>query len=364
MFLNALVLPCIAVAKLMTLVSIVIISLFSINAIAADKVIQVQNVEQLFSALRHGNKYGNTHIKLQDGTYIIDQSLIILGNGITLSSGSGNRRKVIISGLGMKKTKQVNNLIRVSGKHFTLDGITLQFAGNHLIQIAGEQDADFPTLRNCVLKDSYEQLFKVSYNRKTKVASDNGLIENCEFSYTAGIGPQYYIGGIDVHGGHNWIVRKNQFKGIASPGSKVAEHAIHFWNNTKNTLIEDNVIINCDRGIGFGMENRPTMGGIIRNNTIYHNAPHHPNADVGIVLEESPNTQVLNNKIYLGHSYPNSIEYRFSSTINVLIQGNLTNRPIRKRDGAHAKLIGNQRSRNLKDFLSPQLQAEFSSHQN
>ncbi|MEP4300688.1 MAG: right-handed parallel beta-helix repeat-containing protein, partial [Paraglaciecola sp.] len=159
----------------MTLVSIVIISLFSINAIAADKVIQVQNVEQLFSALRHGNKYGNTHIKLQDGTYIIDQSLIILGNGITLSSGSGNRRKVIISGLGMKKTKQVNNLIRVSGKHFTLDGITLQFAGNHLIQIAGEQDADFPTLRNCVLKVSYEQLFKVSYNRKTKVASDNGL---------------------------------------------------------------------------------------------------------------------------------------------------------------------------------------------
>jgi hypothetical protein len=51
---------------------------------------------------------------------------------------------VVISGCGMRKTKRVHNLIRVSAKHFTLDGITLQQAGNHLIQIAGEQNADFP----------------------------------------------------------------------------------------------------------------------------------------------------------------------------------------------------------------------------
>lgn len=352
-----------------TIIYIVIIitalsCLFTVQASLTDKVITVQNIQQLHAALRHANKHHNTHIKLAEGVYKTEQSLIIRGNGITLSSVSGNRNQVIITGLGMRQTRDVNNLIRVSGNHFTLDGITLQNAGNHLIQIAGEQNADYPILRNCVLKDGYEQLFKVSYNRKTQVSSDYGLIENCVFSYSAGIGPQYYIGGIDVHGGHNWIVRNNVFKGIASPESKIAEHAIHFWNNTKDTLIEDNIIINCDRGIGFGMTNRPSFGGIIRNNIIVHNASHHPNADVGIVLEESPYTQVLNNKIYLSHSYPNSIEYRFSSTINVLIQGNLTNRPIRKRDGAQAKIIGNQRSRDLKDFLSPQLQAEFLSLQN
>jgi hypothetical protein len=221
-----------------------------------------------------------------------------------------------------------------------------------LIQIAGEQDADFPTLRNCVLQDGFEQLLKVSYNRNTKVSSDNGLIDNCEFVYTAGIGPQYYIGGIDVHGGHNWVVRRSLFRGIASPGTRVAEHAIHFWNNTKDTLVEDNIIINCDRGIGFGMTNRPNLGGVIQNNLILHTSNKHPNADVGIILEESPHTKILNNNIYLEHSYNNAIEYRFPSTVNVEIRGNLTNKAIRKRDGASAKLTKNKRSKVLIDYLT------------
>jgi hypothetical protein len=125
----------------------------------------------------------------------------------------------VINGRGMRKTKGVNNLIRVSGKHFILDGITLQQAGNHLVQISGEQDAGFPTLRNCVLRDGFKQILKVSYNRKTKVSSDNDVIDNCKFVCTAGIGPQYYIGSIDVHGGHNWVVRRSAFRGIASPSS-------------------------------------------------------------------------------------------------------------------------------------------------
>lgn len=188
----------------------------------------------------------------------------------------------------MHQTQQVDNLIRVSGKYFTLDGITLEQAGNHLIQIAGKQDADFPTLRNCVLRDGFEQLLKVSYNSKTKVSTDNGLIDNCEFVYLAGNGPQHYIGGIDVHGGHNWIVRRSLFRRIASPTSRISEPAIHFWNNTQNILIEDNIIINCDRGIGFGITNHPNTGGMIQNNLILHSANKHSNADLGIIIEESP----------------------------------------------------------------------------
>lgn len=334
--------------------SLLCISLFVSANTHSPKLIQVSNEQQLYSALIHANNFGNTLIELADGNYTTNQTLIIKNDHITLSSQSNDPTKVTISGQGMRKTRHVDNLIRVSGKYFTLKGITLQKVGNHLLQIAGEQDADFPTLRNCVLKDSYEQLFKVSYNRKSKISSDNGLIENCEFSYSAGIGPQYYIGGIDVHGGKDWIVRNSLFKGIASPESRIAEHAIHFWNNTKNILIENNIIINSDRGIGFGMKNRPTFGGVIQNNLILHNAPEHPNADVGIVLEESPNTQVLNNIIFLANNYHNAIEYRFSNTINVVITGNLTNKAIRKRDGASAILTNNQRSKDIKDFLSEQ----------
>ena len=291
---------------------------------------------------------------LGDGIYKAHKTLLIKSNHVTISSLSTNREKVVISGRGMRNTKAVDNLIRVSGKHFTLEGITLQEVGNHLIQIAGEQDADYPTLRNCVLRDSFEQLLKVSYNRNTKIYSDNGLIDNCEFIYTAGIGPQYYIGGIDVHGGHNWVVRRSLFRGIASPGDRVAEHAIHFWSNTKDTLVEDNIIINCDRGIGFGMTNRPNTGGIIQNNLILHSANKHPNADVGIIIKESLGTKILNNKIYLAHSYNNAIEYRFPTTKDVEISGNLTNKSIRKRNGASAKLTNNKRSKEVTDFISQQ----------
>ena len=324
-----------------------------------QKLINVNNTQQLYTALEQANKSGNTSIILADGKYKANKTLFIKSDHISLYSASGNRNSVVITGTGMKRTGGVNNLIHVSAKHFTLDGITLQQTGNHLIQIAGEQDADFPTLRNCVLRDAYEQLLKVSYNSKTKVASDNGLIENCEFSYSAGIGPQYYIGGIDVHGGHNWVVRNNHFQDIASPESKVAEHAIHFWNNTKNILVENNTIINCDRGIGFGMKNHPNSGGIIQNNLILHSANDHPNADVGIILEESPNTKILNNKIYMAHSYFNAIEYRFPATLNTEIRGNLTNKSIRKRDDASAVLPNNSRSKMLSDFLTEEQSTSF-----
>lgn len=341
--------------KFLTYISFISIA----SAQSTQKIIDVSNTQQLYSALIKANKSGYTVISLADGVYTVTKTLVVKGDYVTLKSLSGNRQNVVLTGQGMRKSEGVDNLIRVSGKHFILDGITLQKVGNHLIQIAGEQNADFPTLRNCVLRDAYEQLLKVSYNRKTKVASDNGLIENCKFVYTAGIGPQYYIGGIDVHGGRNWIVRKNFFQGIASPESKVAEHAIHFWNNTKNTLVEDNIIINCDRGIGFGMTNRPNIGGVIKNNLILHSANDHPNADVGIILEESPDTKVLDNKIYLAHSYNNSIEYRFASTVNVEISGNLSNKPIRKRNGASAVLLNNTRSKNIDEFLTTKQLSSF-----
>ncbi|MEP7702664.1 right-handed parallel beta-helix repeat-containing protein [Paraglaciecola sp. 25GB23A] len=312
----------------------------------------VNNENQLFTAITLANKTGNTDIILTDGHYSVFNTLVISGDHIGLYSQSKDPQQVIISGNGMRASKKVDNLIRVSGKYFTLDGITLEQAGNHLVQIAGEENADFPVLRNCILRDSYEQLFKVSYNRKTKVASDHGLIENCQFSYSAGIGPQYYIGGIDIHGGKNWTVKHNTFRNIASPSNHVAEHAIHFWNNTEHTLVDQNIIINCDRGIGFGLEGRPTLGGTISNNLIIHSNNQHPYADAGIIIEESPNTLVKNNKILLLHDYPNAIEYRFSNTTNVTISENLTNKAIRRRNGAQATVNNNQRSNLISDFLS------------
>lgn len=180
---------------------------------------------------------------------------------------------------------------------------------------------------------------KVSYDSsKPKLGADRGVVECSSFEYSAGIGPQYYIGGIDAHNTKDWIVRDNVFQGIRSPETAIAEHAIHFRSGSKNTVVERNVIVNCDRGIGFGLGEEKQYGGIIRNNMLYHDSSR---ADVGIGLENARGAKVYNNSIFYESDYPNAIEYRFSGTKNVAIVNNLTNKLITQRDGGQAKVLAN-----------------------
>jgi hypothetical protein len=350
-------------AKLIFYCILINLFCFAVHAqippLISQQKIMVSTTTELIAAINKANKSGHTEIILQNGRYPLSSTIQILKPYISLVSVDKKPSNTQIVGIGMRKTNSIDNILRVAAPYFTLDGITLEQSPNHVIQIAGESNADFPVLRNCILKDSYEQLVKVSYNRNTGIASDGGRVENCHFEYSAGIGPQYYIGGIDVHGGQDWIVRNNYFSGIASPENKIAEHAIHFWNGTQNITVTDNTIYNCDRGIGFGMPNRPNFGGLIANNLIVHNDNGHPNGDTGIILEESQGTRVLSNRIYLAHHYPNAIEYRFTESINILIENNLTNKKISKRNGGQAILKDNTETTDIMQILSAKEQRQF-----
>jgi hypothetical protein len=307
----------------------------------------VSNAVELYQAVQKANRSSSgTDIVLAAGRYNITQRLQFTGSHIRLKSLSGDPKLVILSGRGMKKTNTTEILIDVSGSHISLSGFTLEQSANHLIQVRAENNADNFTLSNCVLRDSYEQLLKVSAAHTDEAAyADNGRIKNCLFEYTAGVGPQFYIGGIDAHRSRNWTVDGNTFKNIASPSKHVAEHAIHFWRKSSNITVTNNTIEDCDRGIGFGLGHDPikqTNGGLIENNVIRSTNLSHPYADAGIILEASPNVQIIRNQIYIETSYPNAIEYRFAATKNILIKDNITDKSIVSRDGGQAKLSGNQ----------------------
>ncbi len=315
-----------------------------LSPFAGQNVVTVTTVAELESAVSQANSQGgNMTIRIADGTYTLNDTLYINAPNVILTSVSGIRENVIIEGDAMSGSASVGNVVRIAAANVQITNLTLQKSRWHLIQVAGETNADHFVASNVIFRDAYEQMLKVSYNPADPTTSaDYGLVENSLFEYTAGIGPQYYIGGIDAHQAHNWIVRNNIFKDIASPDTAVAEHAVHFWSNSSGTIVENNVIIDSDRGIGFGLTaGRGHSGGIIRNNMIYHSDNADPFADTGIALWHSHDTLVVNNTVVLDHNFSWAIEYRFPDTTNISIVNNLTNKPIQKRDGAAGTIENN-----------------------
>ena len=269
-------------------------------------------------------------ILVADGTYTISGQFALPVNvdAVTVRGASLNPDAVIIRGQGM--TGGVSHVFFIAAHHVTIEYLTVQDVANHGIQT--DVNIDGLHVNHCIFRDTYEQLFKVPKSASVQDPSENGVVENCIFEYTAGVAPNWYTGGIDVHYGKDWVIKNNLFRDIQSPGSHIAEHAVHFWSDSSGTRVEKNLIVNCDRGIGFGLGASPHTGGIIRNNMISHDGSG-AFADVGIGIESSSDTQIYNNTVFMNHNrYSNAIEYRFSGTVNAYIANNLTNKQIVSRN--------------------------------
>lgn len=306
---------------------------------SCDKIIgvidTVYTTAQLKAAINMANATGNRTILIADGVYPIASTAsypYITGSNLVFRSLSGNRDAVVLTGQGMKDVAPLTeNGISLVGNNITIADLTIRDVGNHGISL----NSDNHLIHNVKIQDTYEQMIKGTTSGNF---SNDVVVQCCLLEYTAGVGPQWYIGGLDIHEGVDWNVKDNVFRNISSPSNNLAEHAIHFWSASANNIIERNLIYNCDRGVGFGLGSSPNEGGIIRNNMIYNDGSGIFD-DVGIGLESSPNTQVYNNTIYI--EYPNAIEYRFEATNGVIITNNLTNKAIKSRNGGQATLTTN-----------------------
>jgi len=302
------------------------------GAETSSAAVLVSDAAELAAALDNANLGGDSEIVLMDGTYDLGAMLWISAPGVTVRGQSGNREAVVLRGQGMGG--DVTHIFNVAGSGFSARNLTLRDVSQHAIQL--QVDVDGVVLSNLHILDTGEQMIKVAYDPNTPtIGSDYGILENSLLEYSAGIGPQFYIGGIDAHAATGWIVRDNTFRYIRSPADGLAEPAIHFWSDARDTLVERNRILNCDRGIGFGLGDRGHIDGIIRNNMIYSDDTE-GFADVGIGLENSAGTEVYNNTILLLSGYPNAIEYRWPGTYGGLIANNLSNAAVTARDGATA----------------------------
>ncbi|MEO0438409.1 MAG: right-handed parallel beta-helix repeat-containing protein [Pseudomonadota bacterium] len=318
----------------------------SVSGTEAVRVERVNSSATLHAAMKRANGSGFTEIVLDPGRYRIRKTLRIRASHIAIRSSSGKYADTVLVGNGMRAADSVDNLIEVSGQHVSITGLTLRDAGNHLIQVRGERNADHFTLKDSALINAYQQLLKVSADASSEISADFGTVSGSLFAYENSLGPNFYIGGIDAHKGKNWIVEENSFHNIASPANQVAEFAIHFWSQSANNKVRNNFILNCDRGIGFGLgkhQHRRNDGGEISGNTIFHPRTSNPFSDVGIALENSPDTVVNDNTVLLRHNYPNAIEYRFPGTQSVIIKQNTLNRAVRSRNQGSGSVFENRK---------------------
>lgn len=307
--------------------------------------IVVNTVDQLVNAVNNTASGGDRTILIADGAYNLNgQYLRLAVDGVTVRSQSGKRERVILDG-----SYQTTEIFQIVASNATVADLTLKRARDHPIHVMGGSAGDVvhTLIKNVHIIDPGEQAIKI--NPSGGYTTPSGIIENALIELTdsgrtfvendSSNGYPCYTGGIDAHGAEGWTVRDNEIRGFwCSTG--LSEHGIHFWSDSSDTLVERNLIVDSDRGIGFGLGSSGHSGGIIRNNMIYQGADH-GYGDTGISLESATGARVYNNTIFQIHGYPNAIEYRFTASSSLTIVNNLTNRAITSRDGGTTTLRAN-----------------------
>ena len=330
--------PRICVGFLMTLTIILhSTSYISVSVLSAQTgtIRNVSTEAQLQEAM--SQLASDTTIVLAPGTYQLTRTLWINGTfaNVTIRGATSNRDDVVVRGFGMHNASYGNTPHGIwSGGNvtaLTIANLTLRDFHDHAIIFnAGTQG---PRVSNVRLIDVGQQFIKSNPNVSGGV--DNGVVEDSLIEYST-TSRDYYTNGVDVHSGANWIIRRNVFRNIVAPGGALAGPAVLMWNGASNTLTEGNAFVNCARAIAYGLQDRSGgvdhSGGIIRNNIVFR-AANQP-GDVGIGIADSPNTQVLNNTVFLSGTYPTPIEYRFPGASGIVLRNNVLDGSIWARDGA------------------------------
>src|ERR1044071_8139540 len=246
--------------------------------ISGNRIVNVSTEPQLLSAMN--NLQSGDTLLLADGTYNLSSSLYVNGrNNVTIRGAAGSTNVVLI-GKGMDNSNYGNVPFGIwsNGTNTTIAHLTIRDTwDNEIIFNPGAQSPHVYCVR---LLNAGSQFIK---SNPTDVANgigvNNGVVEYCWFEYTgsppanhgSGVG---YFNGISAHAAQNWIIRGNLFKNLHNPDSAAYlwNPAVLFWRHSANTITEQNIFLNVDRAVAYGLDNTTPYfdhaGGLIRNNFV------------------------------------------------------------------------------------------------
>ncbi len=302
----------------------------------------------------------NTILRLAPGTYNLSNTLYIRKNNITLVGTGNTAEDVVLVGKGMDNASYGNvpHGIWSDATGLTITNLTIRDVFSHTIIF--NPGAEQPHIYNVRLINSGEQFIKANPSGFGN-GVDGGIVEYSSMEYTNGPpstdhggGGTGYTNGVDVHAGQNWIVRNNLFKNFHTPDSadNLWNPAILMWNGAAGTIAENNVFINVDRAIAFGLFDNASgqdhSGGIIRNNMIYYesglySSSRKTNSDAAIIVWDSNSTKVFHNTVLTNGNLNKSIEFRFA-TSGGEVRNNLVDATIGYRNNGTFDQSGNSSS--------------------
>ena len=289
-----------------------------------------------------------TTILLHDGDYDLsggDSAHRLQFNtpNVSLRSYSGDREAVVLDG-----DYGTHELISIYASGIVIADLTLQRAYDHPIHISGpDTPINGILIHNVHIIDPGQQAVKVN---PVGAGTVNDSTLRCSHIELTDAGRPHirdgcYTGGLDAHAATGWLVWRNRVEGFWCPDG-LSEHGIHMWRLSQDTIVEENVVLDCARGIGFGLGPGADghIGGVIRNNFVaaadsdLFSSPD--GFDSGIVLWGANDAEVFHNTVASTEApTASSIEWRFIDT-SVILANNLTTDRLWDRGGA-ATLITN-----------------------
>ncbi|MEO8425642.1 MAG: hypothetical protein ABI651_00885 [Verrucomicrobiota bacterium] len=324
--------------------------------IVGARIVNVATEGQLQTAM--GNLQAGDTFLLADGTYNLTSSLYINGRDNVTIRGSDGSTNVVLAGKGMDNSNHggVPFGIWSNSSNTTIAHLTIRDTWDN--EIIFNPGAQSPRIYCVRLLNAGSQFIKSNpTDLNAGIGVNNGVVEYCCFEYTsnppadhgAGVG---YFNGISAHAAQNWIIRGCLFKNLHNPDTAAYlwNPAVLFWRHSANTVTEQNVFINVDRAVAYGLDNTTPYfdhaGGVVRNNFVYLDpglisASRKASSDGSIIAWNSPGTRIDHNTVLLNGNEFYAVEFRFSTTTNGTARNNLADAPIHLRDTATATLNEN-----------------------
>lgn len=249
----------------------------------AGDVVKVATVGQLYEAATMA-KPGGT-ILVADGTYMMPKTWYVKTDNVTLRSESGDRTKVVID---FANSRHGEGLAISGCMGVTIADLTVRNVTQNGIKINSNLNVSHVTIYNVVSHNVWQRHIK-----GPKVPDKNGepqWVEGCKVQYClfyndrpkqrgddpyedshSGFGFNY-VGGMDIMNAKDWVISDNVFTGIRGK-TREGRGAIFMWHNSRDVVIERNLILDCDTGIALGNssgrgERRHATNFLVRNNFV------------------------------------------------------------------------------------------------